>query len=172
MIRILGVDPGLVHTGTVLLEVEEAGRRLHVSSHVIEGDDSHAEQLAAHLRDLPPLDHIFVEAYRERGNSYGTDSPMRELLFQITAVVPRARLLDNTGVRKVVRPALLKKLGLDSFPTTHHQDLQAAARILVYGMLKKNDLNTILARLLAEDLDGDPWQVYRVQVPHVQGEGE
>lgn len=158
---VVGIDPGLVHTGVVVLDVDTVARRLTVQHAYFEGDSKtvtgHADQVKQWLRTR--VDHMFIESYRPRGNTYGTDEPMRRLLAEFRTTFPKATVLDNTGVKKVVRPPLLKVLGLHKFPTTHHQDLQAAARILVYGMLKDDELNALLTQVVSDHVDGRPWPV-------------
>lgn len=156
---LVGVDPGLVHTGVVMLHIDAKHLHLQVESFVIEGDE-HPFQVKALLKALKyKPTRMWVEAYRERGNTYGTDSKMRQLLTEFRAEFHDAEILDNTGVKKVAKPHLLAVLGLHNFPTTHHQDLQSAARIMVYGALKDEELNELLTRILQDHLDGQAWTV-------------
>jgi len=158
---LVGVDPGLVHTGVVILRLDPKHHQLKVEHFVIEGDE-HAFQVKALLKALGYKPHrMWIESYRERGNTFGTDSKMRQLLTEFRAEFHEADILDNTGVKKVAKPQLLAVLGLHSFPTTHHQDLQSAARIMVYGALKDEELNRLLTQVLSDHLDGKPWEVVR-----------
>lgn len=159
---VVGIDPGLVHTGVVVLDVDTVARQLTVQYEYFASDPKtligHADQVKRWLRTR--VDHIFIESYRPRGNSYATDPKMRELLADFRQRFPKAKVLDNTGVKKVVRRPLLEVLGLYKFPTTHHQDLQAAARILVYGMLKDDELNAMLTQVVSDHVDGRPWTIH------------
>lgn len=157
---LIGIDPGIVHTGVVVLRIDTRVRQLTVEDFVIGGDDSHAEQVKTLLKDLAyDTGHIFIESYRERGNRFSTDSKMRELLSDFRTALPKAKVIDNTGVKKVVGKPLLRALGLTDFPTTHHQDLESAARILVYGALKDERLNDLLTRIVTDHVEGNPWVV-------------
>lgn len=162
LLTLVGVDPGLVHTGVVVLRVDTLARAMAVEHFVIEGDD-HASQVAELLDDLAYVPtEMFIEAYRERGQSYGTNPQMRELMAELRRRFPRSRVIDNTGVKKVVTPRQLEVFGLTDFPTTHHQDLQSAARILLYGMFKDEDLNRVVYDIVADYADGRAWPVERV----------
>lgn len=162
-VSIIGIDPGLVHTGVVMTTFDEISRSISKASHTIEGKKHplQVRQLLEGYGFLSPREqtHIFIETYRERGNVYATDDRMRKLVQRFAETLPTAVLVDNTGSRHIVKPALLKLLGLDEFPTTHHQDLQAAARILVYGALKTLELNALLSQVVQDHLDGNTWTV-------------
>ena len=164
-IHAIGVDPGLVHTGIVRLQINIEDRELQVRTAVslnTGNQQAHARTVKDALRVLQDpiqVHSLFVEAYRPRGNNYGTDAPMRTLMNELRLTLPHAKVIDNTGSRRVVKPALLKLLGLTSFPTTHHQDLEAAARILVYGMLKDDALNEALADIVYARTSTDPYRV-------------
>lgn len=151
---IVGIDPGLVHTGVVVMEFE--GPELAVSSFVIEGTDSHAVQACDELGPLRlESEHVFIEAYRPRGNSYGTDPKMRALMAEFKHMLPRATVVDNTGVKQVVSQELLELLGLWRFSTTtHHQDLRSAARIGLYGALKDDALNRVVYDYVTQNEGG------------------
>lgn len=162
ILSVVGVDPGIVHTGIVAANFHTAERRISVAYSALAGDaaPAHAGLIRHTCFTLPTAapTAVFVEAYRERGTSYGTNAPMRELLAEIRRQMPEATIVDNTGVKKVVKPALLKVLGMLKFgQTTHHQDLEAAARILVFGMLKDPVLNEVLADVLLATINGNPW---------------
>lgn len=159
--KVVGIDPGLVHTGCVCLEIDHDQRRLTVHHLVIDSGD-HAEQAAEWVDQITQTKKtpVFIESYRERGQNYGTNPAMRELLSKFKARLPRATVLDNMGVKKIVRRPLRQVLGLDSFPTTHHQDLESAARILVMGMLKDEKFNLELTKVLEAHLDGSPYEIH------------
>lgn len=159
LLTLVGVDPGLVHTGVVVLRIDTRIRGMYQEHFVIEGDD-HAFQIEALLKALAYVPtQMFVEAYRERGQSYGTNPRMRELMTEIRQRFPSSRVIDNTGVKKVVTPDLMRCFGMVGFPTTNHQDLQAAARILLYGMLKDQELNEVAYSIVSDYADDRPWPV-------------
>jgi hypothetical protein len=72
----------------------------------------------------------------------------------------KGTVLDNTGVKKIVKPSVLQVLGAWDFATpTHHQDLRSAARIAVLGMMKDQTMNTLLADVVRDHIDGKPWTI-------------
>lgn len=165
IVVVVGVDPGLVHTGVVTLSFYPGLKTLEVRSAVVAGDDDPdtvVHEALAYAADHTPdrADAVFVEAYTERGTSYGTNPKMRALMQSFRRIWPTAQQLDNMGVKKVVRPKLLEILGIRKFrTTTHHQDLEAAARILVFGMLKDEELNSLVADVVLAHIAGEPWEV-------------
>lgn len=156
-VHIIGVDPGLVDTGVVRMIFKPSIQVVDVSSAVVSGIDAQRIKNWSELVGYKP--RYFVEKYRPR-RGYGTDERMVTGEHELRQVLPKAEFLDNTGIRKVVRPPVLGLLGIWSFSQpTHHQDLRSAARIAVLGMLKDEELNHLLADVVAAELDGDPWEV-------------
>lgn len=148
---ITGVDPGLVHTGVVHLIFGPNGD-LKVEHAAMDGSDVVGTIGYANL--FAPKSHIFIEAYRPRGNTYGTDAPMRELMAGLGLGIKKGKVIDNTGVKQVVKEPLMRLLGCWNFGTrTHHQDLRSAARIGIFGALKDPELNTILYNYVTKELD-------------------
>ena len=140
---IIGIDPGLVDTGVVIMNLEHEAQRAHwnwdVDFEVF--DAARRVNLPAWIKTYQGA-HVFVEAYRPRGNNYGEDPKMRELMSWLKQELPKAKVLDNTGVKQVVLPDLMKLLRVWDFPkTTHHQDLRSAARIGLLGAMKDPALN-------------------------------
>lgn len=160
---VVGIDPGLVHTGIVVLTFYPGLKDLEVRSAAVVGSTpaEHTQAVVEYLADhTPGADHTFVEDYIERGTSYGTNPKMRELMTELKRNVRGAVLVNNTGVKKVVRAPLLDLFQIRKFgTTTHHQDLEAAARILLYGMLKDEELNALVADVVLAHISGEPWSV-------------
>ena len=166
---IIGIDPGIVHTGIVayaicthgpcqipmiyrVIDTEDAaeGERYRIIS---DGVSQFLEDMLPTLtsqnyavQETPML--IFIEDYRSRASSNKPDAQMREIVSALRRLLPLANVVDNTGSKKIARPALMRSLGLNTFRATHHQDLQAASRIMIYGALKQEHLNALLAGLL------------------------
>ena len=166
---IIGIDPGIVHTGIVAYGIcTHHPHRIPMIYRVIDTEDADAEDrvklitegVSKFLEDmLPTLASInyaavetpmliFIEDYRSRASSNKPDAQMREIVSALRRLLPLANVVDNTGSKKIARPALMQQLGLSTFRATHHQDLQAAARIMIYGALKQEHLNALLADLL------------------------
>lgn len=166
---IIGIDPGIVHTGIVAYGLcTHRPNRFPMIYRVIDTEDADAEDRVKLITDgvsrfledmLPPLASlnyataetpmlIFIEDYRSRASSNKPDAQMREIVSALRRLLPLANVVDNTGSKKIARPALMQQLGLNTFRATHHQDLQAASRIMIYGALKQDNLNALLAVML------------------------
>lgn len=158
-VHLVGVDPGLVHTGVVRMLFCPVEKEIFVHHEVIAGLNAKALQLWLHkYPSWQPKPIIYIEAYRPRSN-LNSDKRMVEGVAAIKAVTKGA-VLQNTGVKAVVKKDLMKVLGVWDFTTkTNHQDLRSAARIALLGMLKYADGNQLLSDIVRDYLDGSPWRV-------------
>lgn len=156
-ITIIGIDPGLVHTGMVAYRIDPSAEEVEIWYRAYAGEYVPGEVLKFKNATAQGDTFLFVEDYRPRGNTYSTDPKMRELISSLRGVMPKAVFLDNMGVKKIVTPKLMKHLGVPKFPTTHHQDLESAVRIGLFGALKNAELNPILAQVAIDSIDGTPW---------------
>lgn len=154
--HIVGIDPGLVHTGVVRLIIGEG--RLTTSYALVEGPD--ATTTRRWVRDHPiNRDRIFVEKYDPRYH-YNTDTRMIKAEMDLKKEMKSAKFVRNIGIKQVVTTQVLGQMGLWDFQTTsHHQDLRSAARIAVLGMIKDEELNRVVADLIRDALDGKPWKI-------------
>lgn len=160
VLHTVGVDPGLVHTGLVRLILNKEDRSITTSHALVQGLDA---DTVARWVGLPKLDapeaDVYVERYMPRRN-YDSDERMVQGEAALKRALPSASFLRNTGVKKVVHPAVLQVLGMWKFPTpSHHQDLRAAARIAVLGMMFEEAGNQILSDVVRASIDGNPWAV-------------
>ena len=126
---VIGVDPGIVHSGMILLDFEVEQRQLTVDHAVIDGTDSQAARAVAEVwagpRPYSTLD-IFIEQYRPR-SGFSVDQQMMSANTDFRRDLG-GKLLRNMGVKKVVTKELLELLHVWTFGTrTHHQDLRSAA---------------------------------------------
>lgn len=157
--RVVGIDPGLVHTGVVLMVFDQDNRQLTVRHLAVQGADTRAIEgwLNMHVpAGTKPA--IYIEHYRRR-SSFNTDDRMVQAVAKIHADVG-GRVIRNTGVLKVVRRPLMELLGVWKFSTpTHHDDLRSAARVAVFGMLNDEDLNALVYEVVTSHLDGQAWSV-------------
>lgn len=162
--HVVGIDPGLVHTGVVSLMFVPDQRLVEIDHEVVLGPDATAATMWAMGRRArkvpwyfkPPT--IFIEGYRPRSN-FNTNAEMTKAVQTFRAAT-KGQVLDNTGVKKVVRRGLLELLGCWKFPTpTNHDDLRSAARIAVLGMLKDEQMNQLLADIVRDHLNGETWTV-------------
>lgn len=162
IVTVTGIDPGLVNTGVVVLRADTRRKHLDVEHFVIDGAN-HARQVVELLDELGYGDkHVFIEAFRERGNQYIQDAAMRELMADFRSVLPKATVLDNMGVKKIVSAETLRIFGITNFPTTHHRDLESAGRILLLGMLKDDALNKVVYQIVSDYVHHRPWSVMSV----------
>lgn len=160
IISLVGIDPGLVHSGVVGIELNTEKKIVIIDHRIVEGDNVKLiSRIAAGFAEHGGESHIFIEKYIDRATAFATHGKMRVMEADLKNALTAAKLIDNTGVKKVVTPKLMKLLDVWDFPMTNHRDLQAAARIALYGALKDDRLNTILAKIVMDHLDGSPWLV-------------
>lgn len=169
--HIIGVDPGLVHTGIVGIEIDDIAQTWFVWAHLITGErielpsgkwELNVDAIVAEAADVIGTKvqerDVWIEAYRPRSH-FDSDATMGRLVNELKRAIPGSRTLDNTGVKKVVKPALMRLLNVWTFTTkSHHQDLRSAARIGLYGALKDEQLNELLAALVKGVLDREGWR--------------
>lgn len=155
--HVVGVDPGIVHTGVVDLLFQPDHRHIRVTHDAIAGPDAAAAK--QWIEDqYGPTPHIFVEGYKPRSH-YDSDARMTAAVQEMKRELHGTVLL-NTGVKKVVKQPLMELLGCWKFSTvTHHQDLRSAARIALLGMLKTEHLNRIVTAVVTDHLEGRTWNV-------------
>lgn len=153
-----GVDPGLVHTGVVGLAINPHTKGITVKHTAIAGPDAQAVRRWFDTQLFMP-NAVFIEKYQPRSH-FGTDPRMMQAVAEMKAALPNSEVLLNTGVKKVVRRKLMQLLGMWQFSTTtHHQDVRSAARILLYGMLKDELMNKLIADIVRDHLEGRTWDV-------------
>ena len=76
-----------------------------------------------------PCERTTIEAYRPRSHLQ-SDARMGALVNKLRDSIPGSRTMDNTGMKTVITPELMKLMGVWLFTTkSHHQDLRSAARI-------------------------------------------
>ena len=155
MKTIIGIDPGLVHTGLVVFELDDDKQEYAMSYEVFDGLDTAG---AAALCSKYPEAAVFIEDYRARSH-YDTDARMTAGVSQFRQAIPGSKLLSNTGVKQVVTQELMDVLDVWSFKTTtNHQDLRSAARIGLYGALKDDATNWILYQIVVDYHNSRRWK--------------
>jgi len=154
--HVVGIDPGLVHTGMVSMLFNLDNQTINLLDRVIDGPDARAVRASIPL--LGPKPVKFIEGYRPRSNFYG-DNKMVQTVAEMAREI-KATVVPNMGAKQMVRQPLMELLGVWKFSTvTHHQDLRAAARIAVYGMLKDDELNDLIATVVRDHVDGHTWRI-------------
>lgn len=156
---LVGVDPGLVHTGVVGIRLDVVPRTIRVLHEIVPGDFVHGVQVAVLSVGGNAHEQGWIEQYRDRGTVFSTHSDMRAFEVKLNAALPGYKLQSNSGAKKLISNKLMRVLGCGKFPTTNHRDLEAAARIAILGAMKRPDLNEILATVVRDHLDGSPWTV-------------
>lgn len=159
--HVVGIDPGIVHTGVVRLLFRQPAKELLIETHVLDGVNGESLSDRVYQTGLP-RPKVYVEKYRPH-QKLNHDVRMVQAEQEIKREIPAAILLSNTGVKKVATEPLMKAMGLWHFKTpTHHQDLRSAARIALLGMMKDETQNQILADLIRAHLNGKPWTIGEV----------
>lgn len=162
MAHVVGVDPGLVHTGVVSLRFMPSDKQLLVGHALVPGPDAQAVAHWVSARPGPTQPKVYVEQYRTR-QQLTYDGRMLALESDLRRALPGARFLPNMGVKRVITQELMEMLEVWRFGTvSHHQDLRSAARIALLGLVKDDDLNWYLAEMVRECLDGQLWTVDHV----------
>lgn len=153
---IVGIDPGIVHTGVVVMLIDPENREIHVEYEVFQGVK--APEIAQHVYGYEPTE-VYIEDYNPRKN-YNTDVTMIKAVGLLKDAMPKAKLIDNASVKSVVKPDVMRALGLWRYEVaTHHDDLRSAARILIFGMLKNEEQRKLLSRIIQDHLDERYWNV-------------
>lgn len=164
MTHVIGVDPGLVHTGVVSMLFAPQQKKITVRSTAVVGLNPAIVAQAVDFTEsvsqrkiIKPF--VVIEGYRPRSN-LNSDKRMVEGVREIQRAIPGSQVLQNMGVKKVVSRELMELLGVWKFSTvTNHQDLRSAARIAVFGMLKDPALNELVADIVSDHLQGASWDV-------------
>lgn len=150
-----GVDPGLVHTGVVSMSMNDISKEIHIAYEIVMGPNVDAVNAFLAKQDIGPT---YIEGYRTRGQ-FSTNDRMIRAVADMKAGIPHSKILPNTGIKKVVKPHLLRVLQLEKFPVSNHQDLESAARIMVLGMLKDPMHNRALAGRVTDHINGVGWTI-------------
>lgn len=158
-----GIDPGLVDTGILCLEFDTSHQHIYRGINVVTRGtganiaDGVAQMWASGFREDGPL---WIEAYRPR-HRLNSDDRMVKLVQAIHLELPGSKVLPNTGIKKVIKPTLLNLLDCSAkqLPSTHHGDLVSAARILLLGMFKDPKLNTLIADIVRDHMNGVTWGI-------------
>lgn len=167
---IQGVDPGVVDTGVVSLILDSDKRVFEVLHRVYSGvssmDKNEFVLKAPFIKDLGPYVSTignkkdrracFIEGYRNRGKDMRQDQQMTSLVQMCHQLIPGSKVVDNTGVKKVVKPAFMDLFAFD-FPKTNHADLHSAARIALKGGLMNPEINRVLSDFVRDAIEGRPW---------------
>ena len=140
---------------------DDTNRTISVSPSVFDGVDFNMLDSVAEsvIREAP--DRVFIEGYRSRSN-FAHDAKMITAVQTLKRLIPGSTALDNMGVKKIITPDLMKVLGVWTFTLqTNHQDLRSAARIALFGMVKEDEYNALLAKIITNHINGNSWTVIK-----------
>jgi hypothetical protein len=159
--HVVGIDPGVVDTGVVRIVLDNKRREVVVEEMVAKNHNRHdVDDVVVWVNGSEfQYPQVFIEKYRPRQRlSY--DEIMLSAQSTWVAAFPKATLLSNTGILRVVPQEMMEALGVWRFKTrTHHQDLRSAARIALLGMIKSDEMNPILSDCISDYLHHRPWRV-------------
>lgn len=154
VVHVVGVDPGLVHSGVVGLRFNTIDRTLDLDTVLVQGLG--VDQIADWSK---VTSQVFIEAYRPR-QRLNNDVRMMQAEQALRAALPSAKFIPNMGIKKIVTQELMEMLGVWKFSTTsHHQDLRSAARIALLGMMKSTVMNQVLATVVRDNIDQQTWTI-------------
>lgn len=169
-IVLIGVDPGIVDTGLVALELDRERKSLTVHSRVwsnVTVRDKNTIRVVPEFLDsideeISKYNHTrytYVEGYRNRGRNPYQDQNMTVLVQAIHKRLTTSKVVDNTGVKKVVKEPLLLLFRAGQLWTqrTHHSDLTSAMRIALKGAIEDKQLNGLIAEFAIDNLENRPW---------------
>lgn len=164
---LIGIDPGVVDTALVRVTLDSDKRSLEREWKVwtkVSNFENEAFKIKQEvLNDMQYYTAITedntliaIEGYRPRGKNVRQDQQMTTLVQSIHRAVKGSTVVDNTGVRNVVKPALLRMFDFQ-FPRTHHGDLESALRIALKLGLKDDAINSLICDFVAAQLKDKPW---------------
>jgi len=172
---LLGVDPGVADTGLVAITLDYTHRQWDVQykvwSNVIERDGFSVSVKHYYLDDLvdvrnrlEDLGPVFsgVEGYRPRGKNKRQDEEMSQLVQTSKSYIKNAKIIDNTGIKKVVTEPALRLFKCSRFEQgTNHADLKSAARVALKRGIDEDTLNEMLAEFYMDNLleGGKRWEL-------------
>ena len=159
--HVIGIDPGLVHTGVVSMIFKSEQRVVEIRHELVDGPDADAVRLWV-SDHFDPRPKVYIERYRPR-QQLNADQRMLALEHELRRALPYATFLQNMGIKRVVVQPVMEVLDVWTFHTTsHHQDLRAAARIALLGMVKDDSTNPVLASVMEAHIAHRPWMPHHL----------
>jgi len=173
MVLLIGIDPGIVDTGLVAIELYPESGTYHVEHRVwrdvteqidktlIVKEDflthlvAEVDKLKSTSRSAMKL--VGIEGYRNRGRDIRQDQRMTMLVQTIHKRLDRSMVIDNTGIKNVVTQPILGLFDF-YFPGTNHADLWSAARIALKLGLSDLRINETLSDMVRAHVNGRSWE--------------
>ena len=171
LLALIGVDPGIVDTAAVVLELDTDAKSIRVQPKVWRGvtnrvkqsitvSDTFLKELKTYVANsTEAAKFIYVEGFRPRGRNPQQDQNMTLLVQECHKALKTSTVVDNTGIKNVVIPNILKIFRCTDWDiSTHHSDLSSAARVALKGAMQHEVLNGVVADVVRDYLDGEPWR--------------
>jgi hypothetical protein len=155
---IVGIDPGLVDTGVVRFTFYPKTKRVAISSAVEPAFalDSSPQKIEAWIRGEVGSDkaRVFIEKYNPRPG-IKANVRMQEMENILVRTLHHTERINNMGIKTIITTQMMQLFQVWNFSVgTHHQDLRSAARIALYGAVKDDELNQLVA-----DVVRDHWVI-------------
>jgi len=167
-IALTGVDPGIVDTGLVRINLDSDKREWAVHAQVFHRMVNHNEdkvyvdeQALLVMSVVAGATLAGVEGYRPRGRNMIQDRMMTTLVQRIGRI-QEFQVEDNTGIRQVVTNHTLRLFKVDRFDLpTNHADLKSAARVALMRGYRDDAANEVICQFFEDMLypEGTPWQL-------------
>lgn len=137
----IGVDPGLVNQGVIVIHYsEDPHTPVIVQPYLVGSEEEDLTALLHTLVDEHAPEQIFVEKFAVN-RAHPTSAKMAGRVHAIvhnSTWKRRVKTISNTHIKSVVNKPWLALFKLDAFKTkSHHNDLLAAARILLLGIIRE-----------------------------------
>jgi len=168
-LNLIGGDPGLVDTAATAILLDFDAKTIEVQTQVwsrvvktspkgwaIEVKQSFMLELNQFCMNRPGLTLRAVENYRPRGRNMKQDQQMTEMV-QVCAEAMSGTIVDNTGIKKIVKEPLLKMFHCARFASTNHADSKSAARVALRRGIENVAINMLLADYVRDHLEDRPW---------------
>lgn len=177
-VLLVGIDPGIVDTGVVWIDLDPEKKTINICARVwknvtyregkvVKVSPTFLQELEQEIQknraEFPGL-YVFIEGYRNRGRNPIQDQKMLMLVQTIHGRLKKSEVVDNTGVKNVVTDHVLKLLSLYHWDQpTRHGDLRSAARIALKGAYGHPVLNLLVATVVRDQLKGGSWTLTNYQ---------
>ena len=173
-LTLIGIDPGIVDTGVISIRLDTIREQWNITTQVWTNvtrrdkqalviDSDFLDELTAfvyHEEMENKATFTGIEGYRPRGRDMRLDQNMQGLVQSIHGTIKGSVIVDNTGIKNVVKEPMLKLFRVNKFPSTHHADLKSAARVALKLGINNEFLNRILSDFVRDNLNGSsPWSL-------------
>lgn len=172
-LNMIGIDPGIVDTGAVSISLDFRSLAIDITTQLWTGvsrrdgfaitvNDGFLDEIAAftqHDGSEEDVTLVGIEGYRQRGFDQKQDQNLVYLVQALKDTIPSATIVDNTGIKKIVKEGLLRLLHSTRFQSGgNHADLKSAARVAVRLAIKDDMGNQLLSDFVrSKVLREAPW---------------